>query len=73
MLPTHLAGAIRIEVALIVLSSVFLVQPEMLFRGRSDRMRAVVSWAGFLALCVTFCWSVIFGCLLTLHHLVLHT
>ena len=45
---------------------------EILFMGLSfvllnrSRNNKAVAWAGMVALCLTFCWSVIFGCVMAL-------
>lgn len=63
----QLTGTILIESALIVLTTFLLTQPEVVFRGVSARLRSATTFAGLITLCVTFCWSVIFGCILTIH------
>lgn len=63
-MPSQLWVAFLIE-ALLVGSTLFLLlQPEGLFRSRSDRMRYITRGFGMAFLCLTFCWSVVFGCVL---------
>lgn len=70
-LTPQLLGTVLIEAAMIALTTFLLVQPEPVFRGVSIRIRGAITWAGLVSLCVTFCWSVIFGCVLAIHHLTL--
>jgi len=49
--------ALAVEALLIVVTFAFLNAP---------RTRAALQWAGMIMLCLTFCWSVIFGCVLAL-------
>jgi heme/copper-type cytochrome/quinol oxidase subunit 4 len=58
-----LAQPLLIEAALILATLNFLVQPHFFFPFRSRSARAVGTWSGMLLLCITFCWSVIFGCM----------
>ncbi len=70
-LTPQLLGTVLIETALIAMTTFLLVQPEPVFHKLSSRVRGAVTWAGLISLCVTFCWSVIFGCVLAIHHLTL--
>lgn len=65
----QLALSIFIEGLLILLTILFLTQPRPFFRVESERSRNLLTVSGYFLLSVTFCWSVIFGCVLTLHHL----
>jgi hypothetical protein len=65
----QLLGSFVIELALVSMTTFLLAQPEPLFHGLSGRVRGAITWAGMVALCVTFCWSVIVGCELALHQL----
>jgi hypothetical protein len=49
--------ALGVEALLILVTFVFLNAP---------RTRAALQWAGMIMLCLTFCWSVIFGCVIAL-------
>ena len=63
--------ATSVEGFLVVLSCLLVVQPESVFGRRSRGVRLAASYAGWIALCLTFCWSVIFGCVLVLNDLTL--
>lgn len=54
--------SLAIEGALILVTLLFLVQPESLIRFRSDRGKAAARIWGLVLLCITFCWSVVLGC-----------
>jgi hypothetical protein len=66
-MPEKVMFALVIEAALITLTSMLLTQPSFLFRSNpSERLRLSATFGGMLMLCVTFVWSVIFGCVLVL-------
>ena len=69
----QLLGTVLIEASFVLLTTFLLAQPELVFGNVSTRMRSVVTGAGFISLCLTFCWSVIFGCVLTIHQINFHT
>ena len=69
--PPQLIFATVIEAAMILTSCFLVVQPESIFSGTTQDTRRLASYAGMLALCVTFCWSVIFGIVLALNNLTL--
>jgi hypothetical protein len=52
-----------IEVVLITGTFFFLNAP---------RERPVLQWSGMIMMGITFCWSVIFGCMLALNNLTLN-
>ena len=56
-----------VEVILIVVTSTLLSQPRLLFPAGAARLRIAATWSGWMLLCLTFCWSVILGIVLTLH------
>lgn len=68
-MPQHLAVAFAIESALIVLTVFFLLQPEFAFRNVQPSVKTAFTMGGYTLLCITFCWSVVFGCLKALHML----
>jgi len=67
----NLVYAVLIQLGLIVVTSILLAQPAMMFPAGSERMRSFMKAGGWLFLCVTFCWSVVVGCLLSLDVLIL--
>ncbi len=62
----HVLIAMVVESALIALTTTLLAQPEMVFHGASARFRAFAKASGTIFLCLTFCWSFILGCVLSL-------
>ena len=62
-MPRQVFFAMLIEAALVTLTALLLVKP---FRAsRSEKP----PFAGLLLMCVTFCWSVVFGCILALNEI----
>ncbi len=70
-LPPQVIFATLVETGLVLLTCLLVVQPESVFRGVASEIRRSVSFAGMVSLCLTFCWSVIFGCVLALNDLTL--
>jgi integral membrane sensor domain MASE1 len=60
-----------IELAFIVVTVVFLIQPKVLFKSESSRLRSIANWGGMILLCLTFCWSVIVGIVLSHHGIII--
>lgn len=56
-----------IEIILMVMTSILLIQPKVIFRV--SKPRPVFTWGGMLLLCITFCWSVVFGAILFMNDL----
>ncbi|HLD99413.1 MAG TPA: hypothetical protein VJB59_04100 [Bdellovibrionota bacterium] len=67
----QVAVAMLIEVLMIGVTSLLLIQPVGIFGIGPSRIKAVSTWGGMVMLCVTFCWSVIFGCVLFLNSMTL--
>ncbi|NBU21862.1 hypothetical protein EBS43_10720 [bacterium] len=68
-MPSILILAALIELVLIVLTSVFLTQPKLIFGSGPSRVQSVAYGAGLICFCLTFCWSVVLGILLHLNGL----
>ncbi|MCM2324189.1 MAG: hypothetical protein NDJ90_13095 [Oligoflexia bacterium] len=68
-MPVQVIAAFLIEVFLILLTLLLLLQPAWIFRTQSDRGRVFTTLSGWVFLCVTFCWSVVFGCVVALNRL----
>jgi hypothetical protein len=66
-LPPQVIFSLVVETGLVLLTCFLVVQPESVFRGVSGEIRRSVGFAGMVSLCLTFCWSVIFGCVLALN------
>lgn len=64
-MPKQLIFAGFLEVVFILITSLFLVQPESMFKQMSVQVRARYSFVGWGMLCMTFVWSVIFGSLIS--------
>lgn len=60
-----LAGVI--EAILLMGTAIFLLQPGWLFRLKEQKLRSGGLMMGWGMLCLTFCWSFIFGVMLFLH------
>ncbi len=56
-----------IELVMILATLVLLDVPNLAIRFRSPGAQAAVRGAGMVMLCLTFCWSVILGCVLALN------
>ncbi|OFZ70442.1 MAG: hypothetical protein A3K03_05825 [Bdellovibrionales bacterium RIFOXYD1_FULL_44_7] len=67
-MPKQLVFVMLIEFALIMLTCILLMQPTLIFAGQSDRARSIARTGGLVFLCVTFCWSIILGCVFTLSY-----
>lgn len=66
-LPKQVIFALIIECLMIILTTVFLAQPQTIFNNQSERAKSIVRIGGFFLLCLTFCWSVVFGTVLALN------
>lgn len=60
-----------IEVALITLTTLLLIQPKSMFPSPSPTFKSIANWCGMFLLCVTFCWSVVVGIILSLNDFIL--
>jgi hypothetical protein len=70
-MPKQVIFALVVEAALILLTSLLLVQPRLIFTNQNTKISQLTQIGGGLFLCVTFCWSVVLGCLLTLNSIVI--
>jgi hypothetical protein len=61
--------ALLLESGLICFTTLLLTQPNFLFRPQSQKGRDFCRTAGLFFLCVTFCWSIVFGCILAVNSL----
>ena len=71
VMPKQLIFALFIEVCLIVLTSLLLMRPTLIFTNPALRVSEVSRIGGMVLLCTTFCWSVVLGALLTLSSIVI--
>ena len=69
--PPQLIFALLIEAALIFATWVFLVQPGPLLPVRSDVGKGALRVWGLVLLCITFCWSVVVGCIWAIQQITL--
>jgi hypothetical protein len=67
MMPKQVLVSMLLEVSLILFTTILLTQPRFLFFNLSLRTRAALRASGWAMLCITFCFSVIFGCILALN------
>lgn len=65
----QLALAFFIEFALVFVTVFLLIQPRFAFATEARRARAMATISGYFLLCITFCWSVVVGCVLAIHQL----
>lgn len=70
-MPEQVIVAKWVEIILVLLTSVFLVQPSMVFPNVSQKARQIATLLGVIFLCATFCWSVVFGAILFLNDMTL--
>jgi hypothetical protein len=68
-LPPQLIFATTVEATLILMTSWLLVQPEAVFSEWSPESRKLATMAGLVLLCLTFCWSIIFGMVIVIQNL----
>lgn len=66
-MPKQVVFALIIETALILLTLLLLTQPKLMFGTQSARIRSMANAGGMILLCLTFIWSVIFGCVLAIN------
>ena len=57
------------ECLLVFFTILLLVQPRLIFRPKSDQPSSFLTMSGLFLLCITFCWSVVFGCVVAIHQL----
>jgi hypothetical protein len=67
----QLIFAVVLEFWLVILTTMLLTQPSLVFRGHKGRPRLSVTVSGLFMLCVTFCWSVVLGCLVAFRNAVI--
>lgn len=67
MLTKQLLFALMIETSLVMLTTILLIQPKFVFDGQSNKIRDTARVGGMFLLCITFCWSVVVGCVMALN------
>lgn len=68
-MPSTVIFSLAIELALILLTLLLLIQPKAFFRKKHDKPYTLLHWVGIVLLCLTFCWSVIVGIVLSMNEL----
>ena len=63
-MPKQIFFSMLIEAALVTLTVLLLVQP---FRKKQNEVKT--PFVGMILLCLTFCWSIVFGCVLALNEI----
>lgn len=71
-MPRQVLFALLIESSLIALTALLLTRPKMIFPNSSERGRLATWVGGLICLCITFCWSVVLGCILALNEVAVH-
>jgi hypothetical protein len=66
-MPKQVIFALLIQCALIVMTTTLLAQPRIIFSDQSNKVRSIARGGGWVLLCITFCWSVVFGVILSLN------
>lgn len=56
-----------IEIGMILVTLTFLDVPNFLLPFKSPSARSAIKGGGLIMLCLTFCWSVVLGCVLALN------
>ena len=65
----QVAIAMFMESLLVSVTALLLLQPKAVFT--SPKAMKVATWSGLVLLCITFCWSVVVGCILYLNQMVI--
>jgi hypothetical protein len=68
-MPNTLIFSLGVELALIIATTLLLIPPKAVFRVKLDRIRPGLRWGGIVFLCLTFCWSIVVGIVLSMNHL----
>jgi hypothetical protein len=67
----QLIFSMALEFWLVFLTIVLLTQPSFIFRGNQGKQRLSLTMSGMFMLCVTFCWSVVLGCVIAFQRAVI--
>jgi hypothetical protein len=70
-MPKQVMLAFMVEFFMILMTTVLLLQPRSIFGAITPRMSSAAMGSGLILLCLTFCWSVIFGAVLALNQMTL--
>ena len=68
-MPNTVLIVLGIEALLMTVTTVFLTQPAVFFGSGPSRKVNLARWGGFFFLCVTFCWSVVVGIVMSVNEL----
>ena len=68
-MPKQVLFSMIVEAGMILLTTFMLTQPALVFGKRSESVRSMARAGGLFLLCLTFCWSVVLGCTLTINAL----
>ncbi len=66
-MPNTVIFVLSVEGALILLTTLLLAQPRLLFHSSQGRTHVWARWGGIALLVLTFCWSVIAGIVLSIN------
>jgi len=69
-MPRQVFFTMLIEAALVAFTVFALVQPFASLKPKQTETRSIgLQFVGLVLLCITFCWSVVFGCVLALNEI----
>lgn len=68
-MPPQVIFGFIIESALVMITVLLLARPIPARAGESNARSLKMTVVGLFFLAITFCWSVIFGCVLALHQI----
>ncbi len=71
-MPSSVIFVLGIEMAFIFLTTLFLIQPRMIFKKVPLPIQLLFKWCGMFFLGLTFCWSIVVGVVLSMNNLSLH-
>lgn len=65
----QLLFVVIIEGLLVFATLLLLVHPRLILFSSSDQAKKMGMIGGLFCLCLTFCWSVVFGAVLVIHQI----
>jgi hypothetical protein len=68
-MPSSVIFTLLVELAFISLTAYLLTRPKKMIQGQTLSVPSFFQWTGMFFLCVTFCWSVVFGIVLAMNDL----
>ncbi len=68
-MPNSVLITFGVECMLIIVTTLLLSQPEFIFKSATIRIQSMAKWGGVFLLCLTFCWSIVLGIILSVNGL----